>query len=339
MRSKIIFPALALCLLFLTGQAVGGSGLKVGTAGAQELRLPVGSYSTSLGGAMIANVQGAEALYWNPAGVAQMEGSQAMFSRMEYIADINLSYFGICTNLGDFGSLGLSAKVLDIGDIPVTTEESPEGTGENFSPSFTVLGLTYSRQMTDRVSFGATMMYLSESIMRERAHGLAFDFGFQYIPGWRGLKLGFVMKNYGPAMRFDGPDFEYQLIPTEDDPQAANKTMRTQSAEFELPSSIQFGTSYELLDQGDNRATLVGNFQNNNFSQDEYRGGIEYSYREMLFLRGGYKGSTQNDYLFGPSFGFGLKFNLGQTKVDFDYSYLSTEYFDDNQVFTVKLSF
>ncbi len=339
MKSRIIFPALALCLFLLAGQALGGSGLKTGTAGAQELRLPVGSYATSLGGAVIANVQGVEALYWNPAGVAQTEGSQAMFSRMNYIADIDLSYFGVCTNLGGFGSLGLSAKVLDIGDIEETTEDYPGGTGRKFSPTFTVLGLTYSRQMTDRVSFGTTMMYLSESIMRERAHGLAFDFGFQYIPGWRGLKLGFVVKNFGPSMRFDGPDFEYQLLPIEDDPQAASKTMRTQSAEFELPSSIQFGTSYEFLHQGDNRATLVGNFQSNNFSQDEYRGGIEYCYREMLFLRGGYKGSSQKDYLFGPSFGFGLRFNIGETKVDFDYSYLSTEYFDGNQVFTLKLSF
>jgi len=339
MKSRIIFPALALCLFLLAGQALGGSGLKVGTAGAQELRLPVGSYATSLGGAVIANVRGAEALYWNPAGVAQVEGSQAMFSRMNYLAGIDLTYFGVCTNLGGFGSLGLSAKVLSIGDIPVTTVENPEGTGENYSPTFTVLGLTYSRQMTDRVSFGTTMMYLSENIMRERAYGLAFDFGFQYVPGWRRLRLGFVVKNYGPSMRFDGPDFEYKLLPTEDNPQASTRMMRTQSADFELPSSIQFGTSYELIDQGDNRATLVGNFQSNNFSEDEYRGGIEYSYRDMLFLRGGYRGTSQKGYLFGPAFGFGLRFPLGSTKVDFDYSYLSTEYFDANQILTLKLSF
>jgi hypothetical protein len=150
MKTKIILTFLAAALL-LSSQALAGGSERLGTAGAQELRIPVGSRSVSLGGAVIADVSGAEAIYWNPAGMSANPKTEVVFSHMEYIADIKLNYFAAMTHLGSFGTLGLSAKVLSIGDMVHRTEESPEGTGEIFSPTFSVIGLTYSRQLTDRV--------------------------------------------------------------------------------------------------------------------------------------------------------------------------------------------
>lgn len=331
--------AILLFVLCVANQAFAGSPGRLGTAGAQELRIPVGSRTMAMGGAAIADVSGTEALFWNPAGAASPSGTEAVFSYLRYIADIKLSYFGITTNLGDVGSLGASAKVLDIGDIPVTTEEYPEGTGATYSPTFFVVGLTYSRRMTDRVSFGATGMYIHEKIMRETASGLAFDFGFQYATGIPGLKFGIVMKNYGPNMRFDGADFEYFQRPTEDDPQAIKKAMRLRSTSFELPSSIQFGTSYEM-GLSNSRLTFTGNFQSNSFSEDEFRGGVEYAFGEMFFLRAGYIQSDQSGYLYDKAtFGGGICLPIGGSNITLDYSYVPTEFFDDNQWFTLKLGF
>ena len=113
--------------------------------------------------------------------------TEVVFSHTAYIADINLNYFALAHSFGNLGFVGLSAKVLSIGDIPRTTETAPDGTGEIFSPTFATLGATYSRRMTDRVNFGGTVYYLSEKILQETATGVAFDFGFQYDAGYRGL--------------------------------------------------------------------------------------------------------------------------------------------------------
>ncbi len=339
MRLKIGFVML-LMGLFSASQAFAGSPGRLGTAGAQELRIPVGSRATAMGGAVIADVSGTEALFWNPAGVANVQGSEVAFSYLTYIADIKLNYFGFTTNLGNFGSVGASAKILDIGDIVMTTEEYPEGTGTTYSPNIFVLGLTYSRRMTDMVCFGTTMTYIYEEIMRQTASGVAFDFGFQYSSGLKGLRFGVVMKNYGPNMRFDGADFEYFMRPTEDDPQAVNKTMRLVSAPFELPSFIQFGTSYDVVSMANSKVTISGNFQGNSFTDDEYRGSVEYCFGEMFSLRGGYVYSVQSDYLYGATFGAGVNLNIGGSKLAFDYCYATvTEFFDNNQFFTVKLNF
>jgi len=207
---KKIFFALII-LLFNIGSVFGGNSLRKGTCGALELIIPIGSRATAMGGSVVADTRGTEAIYWNPAGMANTEGTEVIFSYLNYIADIKYSFIGITTNLGNFGSLGFNTRVMNIGEIIVTTEESPDGTGEIITPNFIIAGFSYSRQMTDRVFFGSSMSVIHERIMQETARGVAFDFGFQYIPGVGGLKLGVVMKNIGPKIRFDGSDLDKNI--------------------------------------------------------------------------------------------------------------------------------
>lgn len=350
MRLRNFCLILVLSVAFLCAQAQAGGIERIGTAGAQELRIPVGARSTALGGSAVADVSGVEALFWNPAGVAHHEGTEAVFSYMKYIVDINLGHVGVTTNLGDFGSIGASIKVLDIGDIEVTREDSPNEdntTGEVFSPSFAVIGLTYARRMTDRVSFGITGMYISERIMRESATGVAFDFGFMYDVGWSGLKFGTVMKNYGPNMSFDGPDFEKVLIDPSFDPEAPAKTLKTESASFDLPSYVQIGLSWSPYNVNGNRLSVLGTFQSNNYSPDELKIGAEYAFNDALFLRAGYSSDLREEFtdaesktvFRGITFGAGIKTNLGATEVGLDYSWMKTEFFDDNQLFSLRFGF
>ncbi len=350
MKLKIFALILVLSVAFLCAQALAGGIQRIGTAGAQELRIPIGARSTALGGSAVADVSGVEALFWNPAGVALSQGTEAVFSYMSYIADINLGHVGVTTNLGDFGSLGASIKVLDVGDIQVTREDSPNEdntTGEVFSPSFAVIGLTYARQMTDRVSFGISGMYISEKIMRESATGVAFDFGFMYEVGWSGLKFGTVMKNYGPNMRFDGPDFERVLLDPEFDPEAPARTLKTESATFDLPSYVQIGLSWTPYNLNGNRLSLLSTFQSNNYSPDEYKFGAEYCLNDVLFLRAGYSSDFRDEFgeaqsktcIRGLTFGAGIKTTLGNTEIGLDYSWMSSEFFDDNQLFSLRFGF
>jgi hypothetical protein len=326
MRRKV--AAFTLVVLLTAGMALAG-GSKMGTAGAQELRIPIGARGTAMAGAVVADVTGTEALFWNPAGAAWSEGTGAFISYRGYIADMDVSYFSVLSRFG-YGSIGVSAKILSLGDIYVTTEEDWDGTGEVYSVNIPVLGITYSKMLTDRVSFGATGMYVSEQVMQTSAKGVAFDFGFQYVPGWRMLKMGMVMKSYGPRLDFSGADFEKSLLDPADDPQAANRMFSLTSANFELPSSFQIGLSYgfDLAENG--LATVAWTFQSNNFSEDEYRFGAEYNMKDRLYVRAGYVYCDQEEYLYGASLGVGTRFNLGRIKTQLDYSHSFVDnYFDD----------
>lgn len=351
MFRKMIFLFAALALIAQDARA--GDESRIGTAAAQELRIPIGSRGTALGGSMLAYVKGAEALQWNPSGlVFGTHKREAVFSYLDYIADMNVNYFAITTRLRDDISVGISARTLAVGDIIVTTEESPEGTGEILSPRFSCVTFTYSQLLTDRVAFGTTIKYIHEAIKREVANGLAFDFGFQYKTALKGLTLGIAMRNFGPDLRFDGPDLDrvvklQDAIP-EADPQAGSRTFRTSLAAAELPTSIEIGFSYTLFQNALYKADFSAAFRNNNLATDEYQGGVEYSIKQILQLRGGYVASPTGDvlpngfekkYILGPSFGFGLNVPMGNMAFQLDYAYGRTEFFQDNHWLTVGLGF
>jgi hypothetical protein len=137
-----------LFILSINFTLFAGDQTRKGTSGADQVLIPVGARSIATGGAFISTISGVEAIYYNPAGLDVMNGSEAMFSFMNYIADINVSYVAIGAQLGDLGSLALDYKTIDFGDIPITTVDNPDGTGQSYSPSYLIVGLTYSKVLT-----------------------------------------------------------------------------------------------------------------------------------------------------------------------------------------------
>ncbi|MBI5868823.1 MAG: PorV/PorQ family protein [candidate division Zixibacteria bacterium] len=310
-----------------------------GTAGAQELKIPVGARNIAMAGAGIAGVHGVDAIFWNPAGLGSLEATQASITHLDYLLDVSVNQAAVATKLGSMGVMALSIKALTMGDIPVTTEQSPEGTGELFAPAMTVVGLTFARQLTDRVSFGATGMFISEDIHRVQASGMAFDFGFVYDPQWHGLRFGATMKNYGPDMAFTGSGFDKDVPLPGVDPGIPDKTVRTESSPFELPSFLQFGIGYDLINDNQSRAAVYGSYQSNNYSNDEVRMGAEYGWKESIYLRGGYSGSSLDQYISGLTFGGGVRLKWGNTNLTFDYAWARAKYFDANQWFSLGFEF
>jgi len=329
MKNKVLILLVVLLVISL-GSAYAENVRRLGTAGAQELRIPIGSRGTSMGGAIISDVSGVESIFWNPAGLAGMAGTEVMFSYQPYIADIDVNFVGAATNLGDFGTLAVGAKIVSIGDIEETTDYFPDGTGRIFNPTLSVLTLTYARELTYRVSFGITGSFIHEDIFEAKASGMAFDVGFIYNPGWNGLKVGMAIKNYGTEMSFDGIGFNEELD---------GRPARANSDNFDLPSSFNLGLSYNFYENERNLAMVTGNFMSNNYSNDLWQGGFEYTFDRRYSLRGGYNYSAQDDYLYGFSFGAGLILPVAGTDVTIEYSWTETETFDANQFFTAKLNF
>jgi hypothetical protein len=234
----------------------------------------------------------------------------------------------------------VSAKVLSIGDIIQTTETAPDGTGATFSPTFSVIGLTYGKAMTDRVNFGGSLNYSSERILQETAAGVSFDFGFQYDTGVRNAKLGIALKSIGPNMTYSGTDFEFITPVPGSDPQAKGRNVATQSAAFELPTSLQASVGVPLV-QGVSPVNVFGAYNSNSFGRDEARLGAEWTLKKMLSLRGGYVYSGDSNASYQYSYGLGLRVPLGSSHMNVDWAAQPVHggYFDDVQNLSIGVTF
>ena len=332
-------------LMMWSVSVFAGDAARKGTTGADELLIPVGARSIATGGAFLSSVTGLEAIYYNPAGLSQGKGTEAMFSFTTYLADININYFAIGSNLGDFGALALSVKTLNFGNIPVTTIDVPDGTGATYSPGYIVAGVTYAKVITDRVSVGVNAKVINETITDVSATGFAVDFGVQYrFPS--NLSIGAAIKNIGTNMSFSGNSLQYSnsLVGANLGSPTANYNVPAE--EFQLPSYFELSTAYDYNLNEENKIMVGAAFRNNNVTDDELRLGLEYGFKNMFFLRGGYCSNIQNTtgpianinngYTFGAgvnySFADGMNFVL-------DYSFQQVREFPNpNHTFTIKLS-
>lgn len=328
-------------LVFFSSLYAGDVARK-GTTGADQLLIPVGARGIATGGAMLASLTGLESVYYNPAGLARGEGAEAMFSYMSYLADINISYFAVASNLGDFGSIGLSFKTFDFGDIPVTTVEFPDGTGETYSPTFLTMGLTYSKIITDRISVGANFKLITEEIINTSATGFALDFGVQYRFS-ESLYLGASVKNIGTNMTYSGPDLQSRTeIPGANitDPGGIYEVV---AEEFQIPSYFELSLAYNYNFNEQNNIMLASTFVNNNSFEDQLNFGLEYGFMNTFFVRGGYNMLTENTEgsVFGFTAGAGVQYDFGaEVGIVVDYAFRQVDEFPDpNHIFTVKLGF
>lgn len=308
-KSLIIFTAF---LLAVGSMSMAANDQRVGSVGAQFLKIGVGSRYQGLGEASVAVVNDAYSMYWNPAGLVGIEGSNVTFTNVNWITDVTLNYVAFGTRLGDQGVVGFSASLLTMGDMEITTIDNPDGTGENFSSSDAAISAGYARMLTTRLAFGAAIKYVYQSIYKESAGGVAFDFGTQLQTGFRSLRLGMNISNMGSQMKFSGPDLD-----------VLSSTGESQSVlavdGYDLPLTFRLGAAYDFIDNEHHRLTAALEAKHPNDNDQQASLGSEYAYDGKYFLRAGYKFNYDEQ---GLTLGGGLQAPLGrQTMLVIDYAW------------------
>jgi opacity protein-like surface antigen len=329
-------------LAMFSASVYAGDVARKGTTGAEQLLIPVGARGISTGSAFISNLTGLESVYFNPAGLDRSKGAEAIFSYMNYVADVNISYFGAATSLGELGSIGLTFKSIDFGDIPITTSEFPDGDGRTYSPSFITLGLTYSKVITDRISVGTNFKFINETIENTSAMGFAIDFGVQYKFDSR-ISIGATLKNLGGNMSYAGADLQQATSIPGSNPGSPNGTYEIVSEEFQIPSFFELSASYDYQIDEQNNLLFGSTFVANNSLEDALNLGLEYGFMKMFFLRGGYGLALggNDESIYGFTAGAGVNYDVGSgIGITFDYAYRDVKDFPtSNHIFTVKLAF
>ncbi|MEZ4910953.1 MAG: PorV/PorQ family protein [Saprospiraceae bacterium] len=324
----------------------GGNPDRQGQAGASELLMNPWGRSAGLHSMSTSSATGVEAMRINVAGISRINRFEIGVSnnRLYSGSDLNLNSFGMVTRLGETGALGVEFSSLNFGDIPITTNLQPAGTGGTFSPGFFQLGIGYGFTYANKISVGLLFRGISESVIDVSAFGWAVDAGVQYVSGEKdNFKLGIALRNVGSPMQFGGEGLSVRR-PNPDQAYGSYQiNYDYRAASFELPSLLNLGVSYDIYFKEDLFLRTLGNFTSNAFSQDQVGVGAELSFKNLAILRGAYKTdlgeNIDGDNIYtGFAGGFTANLPFNGNNISFDYAYRSTNPYKGTHNFTIVYS-
>ena len=349
--TKQFYNIFSTCLLLLATVTVwAGNPDRQGEAGSGHLLITPWARTAGLHTLNTAHISGVEAMRLNPAGIARINKTEFSFGYTSYFsgADISVSSFGIASKISDNSCFGVTFMSTDVGQIQQTTEDQPEGTGAEFSPSLFNLGLSYAYIFENKISVGTTFRLVSESNSDVSAIGFALDAGVQYVTGDQdNFRFGISLRNIGSRMSYKGQGLTETLENTDVNP-AISLSYFQRAQSFELPSLLNIGMGYDFYIGEDMKLTALGNFTANSFSQDQLGAGVEFGWREIFQLRAAYKyevGQEDTDVApvyTGISAGFSVNVPLSKekiaNKIRIDYAYRQTRIWDGTHNVTVSLT-
>lgn len=280
-------------------------GQKAGTSSLQFLKIGIGARATGMGESFIAVSNDITALFWNPAGLLQFDGYGIHFSHTEWLVDLDHEFAGGIYRIGKNNVIGFSVISLHTAPMMKTNEFQPEGTGEYFKYGDLALGLTFARKFTEQFSFGITFRYVEETLAELKMRGLLFDLGTYYWTGLGNSRFAVTISNFGP-----------QVKPTGSVILASGESL-SEFQSFPPPTLFRIGFSFDPIDNQVNKLTTSLQLNHPNDNSENVSVGAEYSYKNLLFLRGGYKFNVDTENF---SAGVGLNVPISIAKTSFDYS-------------------
>lgn len=296
-----------------------------------------------MGKAFIAAADDVTAAYWNPAGLAGLDGDhQAGLMHAQYFAGIaKFDYLGAASRLDEKSSIGLSLLRYGVDDIPNTTEliDSEGNIDYDRISSFSVADyaflLSYSRSSSvEGLDLGGNAKIIRRMVGEfANAWGFGVDFAVRYArDNWI---FGAVMRD--ATSTFNAWQFNEEELLIEVGDSLFNRPPDN-SLELTLPR-LYLGAAHDftlserisLLAEINLSVSFDGQtaaFLSSNLIGSEPVMGLEVNYGNLVFFRTGL-GNLQRITQFGgekglvadPSVGLGL--HLGSFYLDYAMSNIS----------------
>ncbi|MBI9071053.1 MAG: PorV/PorQ family protein [Melioribacteraceae bacterium] len=287
---------------------------KTATAGFTFLELPASARTAALGEASIALSDiNSDAVFQNPAALGYSNQKHSFsVSYAPWLADIK-HYTMSYSYESPYGIIGIGVIMLDYGSMPRTTVGGGQKVFNilgDFNANSLAVGLSYSRRLTDKFSFGVTLKYAEEKIDIYKASNILFDGGVLYYTGLSSLRIAMSIQNFGVDAKFIND-------------------------EFKMPSVLRLGAAMELFGdmESEYRVTLVMEALHPNDTDERLNIGGEVSWLNMITFRGGYKFFCDEE---SYSAGFGINPKLSYP-INFDFAYSDYGRLGDVSRFTIQL--
>ncbi|MFZ0391667.1 MAG: PorV/PorQ family protein [Calditrichia bacterium] len=287
MKKLVLFILLLPLFLFAQNE-------RPGSTDGQFLKIGVSPRAAAMGESFISAVDNAEATFYNPAALARIPGTSLVFNHTQWFADIKHEFAAASRSFGTLGTFALSVTALYTDEMQVTTPLQPGGTGETFYAGNYRFGLSYARYLTDRVTLGGTINYIHMSLYESfDANAVGGDIAILYVTGFRNFRFGMKIANFGSEVKY------------------VNES-------YPLPTTFQFGLSMNALQMEQQKLLISFSAAKPNDGKPLSQIGAEWSYDDLVFLRGGYH---INHDVAQYAFGGGLQWGMSGFTLKFDYAY------------------
>jgi hypothetical protein len=329
---QMVFVNFSLLTVFIQAQ----SGIppndieRAGQSGWQFLKINGDARQAALGGAFTAISNGdASSVFGNPASLSDVQNIDVRVNVLQWIADINYQSLAAAYSFGQFGVVAASIAMLDYGDIPETINMSsgtggttPVITGNMFSANDMVVGLSYSKKITENLSIGGNIRWMQQQIAELSMSNWSLDFGTLYYTGFRSLRIAITARNFGPDSRFGGWSEEYQ----------------TESDNVRMPLDFRAGIAMDFLDEpgSPHLLTTIVEGDHPNDGKEKFHLGVSYAFDGKFFVRGGYKFNYDVQKF---TFGAGITYPLGVTIGTINYAYVDFGELTQVHMFSLGFSF
>lgn len=308
---------------------------RVGTTGWQFLKIPTNARHAAMGDVRSAISHGdANAAFANPASAADVENFEVSFNNMKWVADISNNGVSLVKNFKSWGVIGVNVILLDYGDIirtenAASTDEFGNSVGiqpildglGTFSAYDLAVGLMYSRQITDKLQLGGNLRYIEEKLDDAKTSNWSLDVGTLYYTGLRSLRISMLGRSFGPDAEFTKFDARIQRAPVS----------------VKMPVAFVLGAGYDVLEGKDgsrHKLIVAGEYIKPNDGPDKFNLGGEYTFANIVALRGGYRFNYDE---LGLTLGAGLQYIIRDTAVKFDYAYLDAGLFGQVNMFSIGI--
>jgi len=316
----VLALSLLVCLIVATPGGVFAQA-KVGTTGAQFLELGVSARSMGMADAFTAMSNDVSAVYYNPAGLTSLLGTEIMATYIDMPAGVQYGFAAVGFPLEAVGGvLGFGVCALTSGSMIERTyargvdypDEGRFGTGRKFAWNDLAVSVSYGRYLTDRFSLGFTVRYIGEQVLDYSASSWSADVGTSYNTGYRDFKLAMAISNFGPDLKFIE-----KATP--------------------LPINFKFGGSINVIDGTDHVVTLVAEGSHPSDNLEKYNAGMEYVFKDRFALR---MGGRFNYNVDGFTAGAGMRLPYGEDgQISFDYAYQDFGILTEVHRFTIGFVF
>jgi hypothetical protein len=315
MEKKLTITIMLLLILGMVcvSNCIASSG-NAGTRSAQFLKMGFGGRPVSMGGAFVGLADDINAVYWNPAGLAQIHRPQLCFMHLVWFCDISYEYFAYAKPYAKpsekLGVFGLSIGYLHMGKIEGRDEEGNQTSP--YTASDIVITFSHGSKITKNLFLGGNIKHLIEKIERESANAFAFDVGFLYKTPLKNLSLGGTLQNFGQPIKFVAESCK-------------------------LPTTAKLGACYSYIFMGSPM----------NFAMDIYfpsdgktslHLGTEGIYKNTLSGRIGYENNSDLVNSSSLSFGLGLMLTKNQTYA-LDYAFVPQGVLGNTHTFSFGVKF
>ncbi len=181
------------------------NGTDVGTTAHQFLKIGVGPRVAAMGNAFVGLADDINALWWNPAGLNQMETWELMAVHHEWLQGIRDEFLAIVWPNSPTTTIGFGMNFSTAGGIEHWDEDNTPLPDSVISIKEGLVIFTYTRRFLGNTNMGIGIKGLYEDLYDVQAFGGAVDIGWH--ARFSKVGLGITVYNLSPGMRYPGGNY------------------------------------------------------------------------------------------------------------------------------------